>query len=641
MGFRFPRYYLVLATMCLFISLHQADAQPIHPDIKLAQPGVHQANALNQFQTPDSSAIGLYYATASVAPGTVQDSMLAQSVLQWEYLLVGLKLPYTLLTDTTFNDEAVQPFRLLIVPQANILPDSSLNIIHEYVEEGGGLIASGTHDVTSRGGCESTNRLSRLVGASRMIPIGDPSNRIAQVLVGNSPLLHGVPAGFELDILPGPLCTARVGEGSRAGYYVTERTEDVSLILSNQVGKGRVVWTGFGPQDIPPDEMHQLRYQGVIINAMIFATNSASVEIQRWPFGNQSATALMQLPSSGYQPFSYRTSTDLLLSALDSTSTKGTFFLVSRHAKDHPDLILRMTRQGEVALVADTQKPLSGLRPELQLERIAAGKAHIESMAGTNIRGILPPGYFYDANTLHALVDLDIDYMLSGVGTLIEPVFMPWPEELDYRDSLLVASSSSKIYEQVGPEPLLRFHPVLYSYDLDSPLAAEPESIATKALQERWAFRLNRSFEDIHESGGLFIFAYEPEAMGLTQERADLLKEFGGRLKKTNTWSATLGDIEQWWRLRDRVTVEIEQFSEETLSLVVTNQNPVSVRGVSLAGVFPGFEWENAILNQTALDIKQSNAGERQLLHIEVLPAGSHTIRWEVPGSAAEKVEIP
>ena len=641
MDFRFPRYFLILASTYFILSFQYVGAQPLSPAIKLTQPGLHQANALSQLQVPDSSVIGIFYANASVEPGTVQDSILAESVLQWEYLLVGLKLPYTLLTDTTFSEDAIQPLRLLIVPKVNILADSSLTVIHDYVKDGGGLIASGAYAETSRGACESTGQLSRLIGASRMSAVGDVSNRIAQALVGDSPLLQGVPAGFELDILPAPLCTVSIGEGKAAGYYVTDEGEELSLIVSNQVGEGRVVWTGFGPQDIPPDGMQQKRYQGVILNALVYTTNTASIEIQKWPYGNQSATALMQLPSSGYQPFSYRTSTDLLLNALDSTSTPGTFFLVSRHAKDHPDLIHRMARQGEIALVGDTQKPLAGLRPELQQERLAAGKSHIESMAGATIRGVLPPGYFYDANTLHALVDLNIDYMLSGSGALIEPAFMPWPEELDYRDSLLIVSDSSIPYEETGQEPLVRLQPVLYSYDLDSPVSDEPVSIASVSLQERWAFRLNRSFEDIHQSGGLFIFAYEPEAMGLTLERASLLKEFGNRLKKTNTWSATLGEIVRWWRLRDRITVKIEQFSEEEVSLVITNQNQVPVRGVSLAGVFPGFEWEKAMLNQTALDVKRSNAGERQLLHIEVLPAGSHTIRWEVPGSAAEKVEIP
>ena len=634
MGAKSPLFFLFMV-LC---SLQLVDAQPLHPEVHLTHPNKHAANALDTLQAPGSPAVGVYYSGVPADTIRSTDAVLAESVLHWEYLLVGVQLPYTLLTDSTFNEAVVESLDILIVPEVDLLSDSSMTVLHQFVEKGGGVIASGMHAGARAEGCNASAMLADLIGASHITEVDEASSRIAQSLVGDSRLLQGIPSAFELDILPVSMCTARAGSGSGVGYQAAGTSEKATLMLSHEVGEGRVVWTGFGPQDIPPDELHQRMYQGFILNAMAYATNAASVAIRRWPAGNRSATALMQLPSSGYQPFSYRTSTDLLLSALDNASTSATFFLVSRHAQDHPDLISRMKNQGEIALVADTQKPLAGLRPELQQERLAAGKSSIESLSRTTIRGILPPSYFYDPNTLHALLNLEMEYMLSGAGTLLEPGFMPWAIELDYRDSLLAVSPSAI---PSRPEPLVRLYPVLYSYDLDKPVAEEPASISALALQKRWMYRLNRTFEEVHQAGGLFIFAYEPESMGLTQERASLLNAFGNRLKTTNTWSATLGEIVDWWRLRDRITVEIERFSTHELALVVTNKNSQPVQGVTLSGVFPGFDMESARLKSGDVDITWDTTEKELILQLGKLPPGSQEIHWELERNTSDEMVVP
>ena len=53
-------------------------------------------------------------------------------------------------------------------------------------------------------------------------------------------------------------------------------------------------------------------------SALVYAVDGSYASVRRWPNGYQSAVSFAQLPSSGYQPFSYRTSTDLLLNAFNN-----------------------------------------------------------------------------------------------------------------------------------------------------------------------------------------------------------------------------------------------------------------------------------------------------------------------------------
>ena len=548
-------FVLGLVVLCLGIAPLCA-AQPVHPFIELKQPSPLSSNTLDRLQAVEDPAIGVYYSRKAFRGDDEQNERASEAIKQWEYFLVGLQLPYVLISDTLFSQAKISDLDILVVPFPEALADTSLKVIQSFVEEGGGLIASGYS------GKESKNRQSNalfreLMGIEKLEPMGVRSGRIRQKLHGGHTIGKNLPIGFELDLLSNQEAfVAYVDEGRAVGPAVISGVlQPFTCMVSNVYGDGRVVWMGFSPQDVPPNSEQQQGYQELLLDAFVFASGSSHASVRRWPHGYQSASSFIQLPSSGYQPFSYRTSTDLLLQVFTKHDVDATFFVVLRHAQDHPDLLERMVKNGELGLVSDSPKPLSGLPEEMQYERLSVSKWLLENEYDQSLSGALPPGYFYDANTLHVLSQLDIKYILSDARHFQEPMFMEWENELDYRDSLVAHVSIDSLNVRIplkSQDRLLRIYPSLFSYDLDVPLSKEEERVlAGASVENRWAYRLQEGFNRVHLSGGLFGFGFEPETMGLSKQRADLLDSFVGSLSGHNTWVVSLDTVIDWWRGRD------------------------------------------------------------------------------------------
>ena len=154
---------------------------------------------------------------------------------------------------------------------------------------------------------------------------------------------------------------------------------------------------------------------------------------------------------------------------------------------------------------------------------------------------------------------------------------MQWEDELDYRDELVAREGPTGSMVSAEPvkqtKPLVRIYPTLFSYELDTTSGDEgavPQ--AATSLKERWSKRLNDGFDAIHETGGLFLFAYEPETMGLSLERVSILEDFILAAKKESTWLATLEDVAAWWQKRRDVAVRVVEASEASLVVAVQHQ---------------------------------------------------------------------
>ena len=628
---------LLVGGLFLFCGhLLKSVAQPVHPRIQLKQPSPLSSNTLDHLQHSEAPAIGLYFSMGAFRSDVDQKARLAKSIQQWEYLLIGLQLPYVLISDSLFNESITDFLDVLVVPAPEALSDSSLQIVKKFVEEGGGLIASG-YSGPPKKNREADSHLKELVGIKELVPMGMRSGKIKQKLKGGHLIGRNLPIGFEMDLLSNQTAyVAYMDHGTAIGpAIVSGELQPFTCMATNTYGEGRVVWMGFSPQDIPPSDEQQRGYQELVLDAFVFVSGSAYTSVRRWPLGYQSASSFIQLPSSGYQPFSYRTSTDLLLRAFDKHNLEATYFVVLQHAQDHPDLLVRMAENGELGLVSDSPKPLSGLAEDLQYERLSVSKWLLESEYEQLLIGALPPGYFYDANTLRVLSELGVQYVLSDARHYQEPVFIDWHTELDYRDSLVVGGEVDSLGQQLAaktPPPLVRMYPTLFSYDLDAPLAEEEKKLLGNAsIQERWTYRLKNGFDEVHGAGGLFAFGFEPETMGLSEQRVQVLESFVASLFGRNTWRVSLSEVLDWWEKRDSITVFLEEVAPERAALKIANKGNETLRGVSLDVYLPDFNIQEANLKADGLQVSiTEQSGNLYLLQIHSLATGTHTIDWEM-----------
>ena len=347
----FCRKYLFLFLLLGSACVQFVHAQSVHPSLSLGHPTVHSANSLELLRDSAQVRVGLYVSEHAIQASQEHQDILRESTKQWEYFLVGLGMPYRLLSDSALHHTNINAYSLIIALLPESVADSSLSVIQDYVHEGGGVIASGYVGAspTKKTAPRQMNPFAQFVGAQIIAPHAKGATGAIQPIDNKHPVFQGLPLGAELQLLPSPYA-----------YVASNQEWEGTMILPRVYGAGRMVWLGFNPQDIPVYDEAQRIHQGLTINAMAYATRSVHVVVGRWPEGHLSAVSFAQLPSAGYQPFFYRTSSSLLLEAFEKQGAPSTFFLVARHMRDHPDLLKRMANVGELALVADTQKPLAG-----------------------------------------------------------------------------------------------------------------------------------------------------------------------------------------------------------------------------------------------------------------------------------------
>ena len=174
---------------------------------------------------------------------------------------------------------------------------------------------------------------------------------------------------------------------------------------------------------------------------------------------------------------------------------------------------------------------------------------------------------------------------------------------------------------------VITLYPSLFSYTLDDRSGLS----GSASLGKTWASAMERGFEEQHEAEGLFLFAFEPETMGLTQQRAEVLENFGRFIRTQNTWIVSLGDLAEWWRLRRQVFAELEVADESGYTIVVHNRGDEEVRGVSLDFSLDAAKHRILDLQNSTLDVWTKRDLEKMLLVIEALPPGSHRIRLQNP----------
>lgn len=177
---------------------------------------------------------------------------------------------------------------------------------------------------------------------------------------------------------------------------------------------------------------------------------------------------------------------------------------------------------------------------------------------------------------------------------------------------------------------------------MDAPLTEdEQRSVDATTYQERWNYRLNKGFDEVHQAGGLFAFGFEPETMGLSEQRAGILDTFAQTLQRRNTWKASLSEIIDWWEKRDSISVLLEEVTPTRMTLSIENKAEEAMLGVSIDLFLPNFGQE--LLNVESEELQISvveQSANLYLLQIETLPAGVFTIEWEAPeGKPSDDIE--
>lgn len=177
-----------------------------------------------------------------------------------ESALVESHIPYQFIPDLAFTKEQLKDVKVLILPNAALLTDEQMDIIREYVREGGGLVASYETSLYKEDGARRPDfGLGDLFGVSFTGMKRDTSSDCYQLIRNAHPVLADMDIeSTEVLMNEGQtlLCKAQEGkEGQIVCTYVPmifnqppeyawipELKTEFPTIMVNEYGKGRVVY---------------------------------------------------------------------------------------------------------------------------------------------------------------------------------------------------------------------------------------------------------------------------------------------------------------------------------------------------------------------------------------------------------------
>lgn len=213
-------------------------------------------------QAPDGE-IGIFYSrpTRDVwGKDRMEEDEYGSFIKGVERMLFDCHLPYRFVPDLDFSGEQLQGLKVLVLPNTVCISDGHLGIIREFVENGGGLVASYRTSLSDEKGKDREDfGLKDLFGCSFTGIVRDTrQDSYQKVQEADSPLLKDMEISrTEMIMNEGrTLLCVRQGEASAAvctyvppipnqppeyAYLPVEDT-DYPTVLTGRYGKGRVVY---------------------------------------------------------------------------------------------------------------------------------------------------------------------------------------------------------------------------------------------------------------------------------------------------------------------------------------------------------------------------------------------------------------
>lgn len=590
-----PRLLAALL-LAVLLSAGLADAtwaQALNAQVTLTQPTRGVSNRLDALRNTAEPTIAVLSSELTMNHAPQGMVKVQDALYQWELFLLGVQMPYRTVTDRELANGLPRETRILILPSAEVLSTKQRRAVKRFVEDGGGVIASGlTGYYNERGRRHAEDYMADMFGGEYVSGLPNQPFGILQTIDGGTPITDGLPMGFRLNLATqNPLMAVRPIVSTSLGRLRTYNPDpytdlfaEVTYALYGERGHGRYLWTRFNPQDVSRDPKHQAVYQGMMLNAMAYVANIPTVAVRPWPNGKQSATVFTALPSVGFDPVRYMPSVSLALDALQAADATGTFFISSDKAANYPSLVRRMADIAEVATASNSDEVLMKQSLIAQTERLMTAREALGTQSRRPVLGLYPPGGFFDANTVRAMRSSGLLYLLAyPKQASLAPSLEDWLADADYREAGTPMGRLPRFNRRTSPTtPRTTVRDQLFTFPL---LSRDDYAIVTTLPdgdQPETQFRAYaQDFLDAHDAHGLYILPYHTEVQALNTDRAAVLTQMALYAREAGSWVTTLRDIQAWWINKEQVQVFLTGMSDFDLTFEVVNNANQVINGLS------------------------------------------------------------
>lgn len=477
-----------------------------------------------------------------------ESSWFDDNLKTWQISLQNLDIKYHFINDEDLELGRIDEYHLIVLSGCKSLSEKEIIQLKKYLENGGSIFATGGTGSYSEGGkWRGWNFLSDVFGITFRKEIGNEDRTKIHTLRGGLPLTANIPTGFPLNIA--------TWDHPVAAEVLDPRTTQVSFWYNHQLddglvrdgikesagivygnyGKGRFVWMGFEINSVLGKQDDYVYFDRLFNNCISWLTYKPIAYLRNWPNGYRGAAMLAPVISDSLQNINY------LLSILEETKTKATFFVDPSVVKQDPQWIKSLVNFGEVAALINFDSIDDISNKNNLLETISNDKMKLENITGVSVDGIYPSVNVSSEYVLKTLMASGFKYFISD--SLDDRSV---PKTIKRKDEKIISISRSvrDDYDVIRDFNLTERDFQFYSYQEDV---------------DRIAFE-----------GGLFLFKMHLNYQ-CSPQNIEVVSDLIRDIKSKDYWIATASEIAEWSDKKEFVELRTQKRGSSRVAVTITN----------------------------------------------------------------------
>lgn len=481
---------------------------------------------------------------------------ISDNIDTWETFIKASQMNYDLISDQIIELGEHYEYPLLILPAAKSMSDKQLVQIKKYLERGGSIfVTSGIGTYSDEAKWRGWEFFTEVFGMNFNTEIHPKDfERKIHTLRGNLPLTAGIPTGFALKIAtwdrpiyaevlePRTTQTSFWYDYTKEAGLVMEEIKKSAGIAYGSYGKGRFIWFGFELNSVLGEQEDYIYFERLFNNCINWLTYRPTAFIKDWPAPYEAAMILVPTINN------YPGNINNILPIINKYKIPASVFVRPQTAIENPSLIKSIGPKVDLGAIVDIgflESPFDTLNTlydqTLQFANMGVAKDTLESISGSEVRGLMPEYGFYDDNTLIGMAEYDYDFMVTDSLTDRSVPKIVFRNE---KPMLIITKTARDDYQIIQEYGLTGRNFQQYTYEED----------------------INRLLFE----GGLYVLKVHTEYQ-LQPQYAGVLDDVVRYARDNDVWLTSIDEILSWWKRRGNIEVRYEWRSKRRVSVEVTN----------------------------------------------------------------------
>lgn len=513
------------------------------------------SNIIEDFLFGKEPEVAILYSKYTENTLPVGSTWLNDNIATWKKFLGDQKLKFEIISDQNIEEGGLSKYKLVVLPGTKSISEREALQIKKYLENGGSVFATGgigsfSNDGKWRG-WEYLNQVFGLQFSHELKP--DEFTKIHTVC-GSLPITANIPTGFPLKVATWdrPMAVEVLDpRTTQVSFWYNYRMDDGLVreeikksagIAYGNFGKGRFMWMGFELNSIIGVQEDYILFDRLFSNSIKWLMYSPIAYVRDWPTGYEAAAVIMPVLTDNPENINN------LLPIIKSEGISATFFVNPYLAETNSEIIRKVSSYGEIGAlvdigylnsVSDRSNKLNSYND--QLNKLSSAKNRLEKISASTVSGVLPYYGLFDNNTLNAVINSNLKYVLTDSLT-----DRSVPKTIIRGDKRIVTMTKTARddYEIIRDFGLVlpQFQFYTYQEDIDRVL-----------------------FE-----GGMYILKLHTDYQ-CKEDYVGVVKDVIKELKKKKFWISTATEIQKWYEKRDYIEIKTDRRGKTRVALKVSN----------------------------------------------------------------------